>query len=158
MHSIISIIKISIVIMQTVIGIVICLIVGIYFLIGFMNNNENSFMNMYEGYETKTTSATTTTPVTTNGIPLTTAVANSANALTTIKTIVPAINNGDNKTLYVEHIDNLLDYCDYAILHIINNATLNEESAYNPKVLDEIVRYAKIKDALNGSLSYLDSV
>ena len=147
--------------MQTVIGIVICLIVGIYFLIGIMNNNENGFMNIYEGLTTNATSAATnaTSATTTipTGVPLTTALANSANALKTIKTIVPAINNSENKSMYIEHIDNLLDYCDYSILNLINNATLDAAtSTYNVKELDEIVRFAKIKDALTGSTTFLD--
>ena len=82
--------------MQTVIGIVICLIVGIYFLIGFMNTHENNgYSGLYEGLETAT--ATTT-------VPLTTALANSTNAVLTLKTKVAAVNNGDNKSLYVKHI------------------------------------------------------
>jgi hypothetical protein len=130
--------------MQTVIGIVICLIVGIYFLIGFMNT--------YEGLEPN--KASTTTPGAT--VPLTTAVANSTNAAATMKTKVPAVNNGDNKSLYIKHIDNLLDYCDLSILNIINNAPLDGDSKYNAKYLDEIVRYAKIKEALTGSQAFLD--
>ena len=134
--------------MQTVIGIVICLIVGIYFLIGFMNTYENNgYAGLYEGLET------IAAPVT---VPLTTAVANSTNAAATLKTKVAPVNNGDNKSLYVKHIDNLLDYCDLSILNIINNATLDAESKYDIKMLDDIVRYAKIKDALTGSQAFLD--
>jgi hypothetical protein len=132
--------------MQTVIGIVICLIVGIYFLIGFMNT--------YEGLEPNKASTTTTTTATT--VPLTTALANSTNALATLKTKVPVVNNGDNKSLYIKHIDNLLDYCDLSILNIINNATLDADAKYDAKYLDEIARYAKIKDALTGSQAFLD--
>lgn len=132
--------------MQTVIGIGICLIVGIYFLIGFMNT--------YEGLEpNKASTATTATSAT---VPLTTALANSTNAAATMKTKVPAVNNGDNKSLYIKHIDNLLDYCDLSILNIINNASLDGESKYDAKYLDEIVRYAKIKEALTGSQAFLD--
>ena len=135
--------------MQTVIGIVICLIIGIYFLIGFMNSHENhGYGGLYEGLETIATPTTT--------VPLTTAVANSANAVLTLKTKVAAVNNGDNKSLYVKHIDNLLDYCDLSILNIINNAALDAEAKYDAKYLDEIVRYAKIKDALTGSQAFLD--
>jgi hypothetical protein len=136
--------------MQTVIGIVICLIVGIYFLIGFMNTHENNgYSGLYEGLETATATAPTT-------VPLTTAVANSTNAVLTLKTKVAAVNNGDNKSLYVKHIDNLLDYCDLSILNIINNATLDAEAKYDAKYLDEIVRYSKIKEALTGSQAFLD--
>ena len=135
--------------MQTVIGIVICLIVGIYFLIGFMNTHDNGLMNhgsLMEGLETNTSTM----------VPLTTALANSENALKTLKTRVPAVNNGDNKSLYIQHIDNLLDYCDLSILNIINNMELNEKSRYKEKHLDEIHRYVKIKDALTGSQIFLD--
>ena len=140
--------------MQTVIGIVICLIIGIYFLIGFMETyNGSGFMNTYEGLETKTTGSVGV------GVPLTTAVENSAKAVATLKTIVPAVSNGDNKALYSQHIDNLLDYCDWTILDIINNATPDPSTGkYNGDALNQITHYAKIKDALNGSSAFLDLV
>jgi hypothetical protein len=135
--------------MQTVIGIVICLIVGIYFLIGFMDTYNGGGITAYnEGLENKVD------PVT---VPLTSAVANSTHAVATMNTIVPAINNGDNKTLYIKHIDNLLDYCDLSILEIINSAEPNSTTGkYDINVLNQIRTYSQIKDALIGSISFLE--
>ena len=137
--------------MQTIIGIVICLIVGIYFLIGFMETYNGGGITAYnEGLENKV-SATVTT------MPLTSAVANSTHALATLNTIVPAINNGENKSLYINHIDNLLDYCDLSILDIINTAEPNPTTGkYDINVLNQIRTYSQIKDALIGSISFLE--
>lgn len=134
--------------MQTIIGIVICLIVGIYFLIGFMNTHEGLQDN-------SNPIATTAKPVPIT-VPLTSALANSTNAVATMKTIVPAVNNSENKRLYTQHIDNLMDYCDLSILNIINNAVPTAEGVYNVHQIYDIVKFSDIKEALVGAQGFID--
>ena len=144
--------------MQTIIGIVICIIVILYFITGFMNT--------YEGLEDKTSGSATTTSTTmqsstigtTKILPPTVAEANSRDAVAGLRTMIPSI--VDNKKLYTSHIDNLLDLCDLSILDIINNKLpINDDKTYSSEAmrnLKHIVEFSKIKDALIGSQAYLD--
>lgn len=137
--------------MQTVIGIVICIIVILYFTTGFMNT--------YEGIETKASDTETAkTNGTTKILPSTVAEANSRDAVAGLRTMIPSI--VDNKKLYTSHIDNLLDFCDLSILDIINNKLpINDDKTYSSGALinlKRIVEFSQIKDALIGSQAYLD--
>ena len=142
--------------MQTIIGIVICIIVILYFITGFMNT--------YEGLEDKTSGSATATAAqssaigTTQILPPTVAKTNSQDAVAGLRTMLPSI--VDNKNLYIEHIDNLLDFCDLSILDIINNKLpVNDDKTYSSEALRNlkyIVEFSKIKDALIGSQAYLD--
>jgi len=136
--------------MQTVIGIVICLIVVIYFVIGFMNT--------YEGL-TGTDSTKTTGTVVANAsgaIPLT-AVATTTQADSAgLGNLVGVINNPANVLTYENTINNLLDYYDYQTLNAIANVKPDPTTGvYN---LDNIIKYKQTKDALNDSLTFLQSL
>lgn len=139
--------------MQTVIGIVICLIVVIYFVIGFMNT--------YEGLTTSenTDSTKTTGTVVANAsgaIPLT-AVATTTQADSAgLGNLVGVINNPANVLTYENTINNLLDYYDYQTLNAIANVKPDPTTGvYN---LDNIIKYKQTKDALNDSLTFLQSL
>ena len=139
--------------MQTVIGIVICLIVVIYFVIGFMNT--------YEGLTTSenTGSTTTTGTVVANAsgaIPLT-AVATTTQADSAgLGNLVGVINNPANVLTYENTINNLLDYYDYQTLNAIANVKPDPTTGvYN---LGNIIKYKQTKDALNDSLTFLQSL
>ena len=138
--------------MQTIIGIVICIIVILYFTTGFMNT--------YEGLETKPSNTETakTNGPTTKILPPTVAEANSRDAVAGLRTMIPSI--VDNKKLYTSHIDNLLDFCDLTILDIINNKLpVNDDKTYSSEALrnlKRVVELSQIKDALIGSQAYLD--
>ena len=136
--------------MQVIIGIVICLIIIVYFLIGFMNT-----------YTEGLTSATTTTPVaTTTGvvasasgaIPLASVVEKIRMDTTALSATIGIDNNPTNKQLYSDHIDNLLDYYDYQILNEIANVKTNENGIYD---LSKIIKYNQIKEALTSSHTFL---
>jgi len=135
--------------MQTIIGIVICVIVIIIFTIGYMNN--------YEGATDKT--STETTPTTTTGktitspsgdIPLKTAVENAEKAATAKEA---TINLTQNKSDYAEQINHLLDYYDNRTIDDIANARQDENGDYD---LSSIIRYKNIKEALIQSLEYIN--
>lgn len=133
--------------MQTIIGIIICLIVIVIFSIGYMNS--------YEGLETGTTATTATTTSgrtissPTGDVPLSTVVENSAKAMTAKETIVGL---SQNKDQYTELINNLLDYYDNRSIIEIANAKQDKNGEYN---LSRIVEYKMIKDALVQSLEYV---
>jgi len=95
---------------------------------------------------------------TTQILPPTVAKTNSQDAVAGLRTMLPSI--VDNKNLYIEHIDNLLDFCDLSILDIINNKLpVNDDKTYSSEALRNlkyIVEFSKIKDALIGSQAYLD--
>jgi len=135
--------------MQTVIGIVICLIVVIYFVIGFMNT--------YEGYET--TGSTTTGTVVANAsgvIPLTAVATPTQTDSVGLGNLVGVINNPANVLTYENTINNLLDYYDYQTLNAIANVKPDPTTGvYN---LDNIIKYKQTKDALNDSLTFLQSL
>lgn len=139
--------------MQTIIGIVICLIIIVYFLIGFMDT-----------YTEGLTSPTTTTPETpettpsgvvasaSGGVPLASVVEKIRIDTTALSATIGIDNNPTNKQLYSDHIDNLLDYYDYQILNEIANVKTNENGIYD---LTNIIKYNQIKEALNGSHTFL---
>ena len=138
--------------MQTVIGIVIFLIVVIYFVIGFMNT--------YEGLTGENTGSTTTTGTVvanaSGAIPLT-AVATTTQADSAgLGNLVGVINNPANVLTYENTINNLLDYYDYQTLNAIANVKPDPTTGvYN---LDNIIKYKQTKDALNDSLTFLQSL
>ena len=136
--------------MQTIIGIVICVIVIIIFTIGYMNN--------YEGATDKTSTETTPTTATTGktitspsgDIPLKTAVENAEKAATAKEA---TINLTQNKSDYAEQINHLLDYYDNRTIDDIANARQDENGDYD---LSSIIRYKNIKEALIQSLEYIN--
>lgn len=137
--------------MQTIIGIVICLIIIVYFLIGFMNTYT-------EGLTPETT-ATTTTPAVSGvvasasgAIPLASVVEKIRMDTTALSATVGIDNNPTNKQLYSDHIDNLLDYYDYQILNEIANVKTDEDGIYD---LHKIIKYNQIKEALTSSHTFL---
>ena len=109
--------------MQTIIGIVICLIVIVIFAIGYMNS--------YEGLTTAPTSETTlaatatatTTTSPTGSISLKTVVENAEKAATAKETTISLSQNKDD---YAELINHLLDYYENLIIHEIANAKQDE--------------------------------
>jgi len=134
--------------MQTIIGIVICLIIIVYFLIGFMDTYEGMVAQ-------KSTASPTTTAVVANasgGIPLASVVEkvqkDTADLGSTIGIDI-------NKKLYTDHIDNLLDYYDYQILNELANVTKNSRGVYD---LSKINDYKKMKDALVDSQKFLELI
>jgi len=138
--------------MQTIIGIVICLIIIVYFLIGFVDTYT-------EGLTSDTTPTTTTTPAVGGvvasasvGVPLASVVEKIRMDTTALSAIVGIDNNPTNKQLYSDHIDNLLDYYDYQILNEIANVKTGGDGIYD---LTNIMKYSKIKEALNSSHTFL---
>jgi hypothetical protein len=140
--------------MQTVIGIVICLIVVIYFVIGFMNT--------YEGLTTSETTGSTTVKTGTvvanasGAIPLTAVDTTTQADSVGLGNLVGVINNPANVLTYENTINNLLDYYDYQTLNAIANVKPDPTTGvYN---LDNIIKYKQTKDALNDSLTFLQSL
>jgi hypothetical protein len=141
--------------MQTIIGIVICLIIIVYFLIGFMDTYT-------EGLVASSKPTTPTTPTTSNssgvvasasgGVPLASVVEKIRMDTTALSAIVGIDNNPTNKQLYTEHIDNLLDYYDYQILNELANIKTGSDGIYD---LTNILKYNKIKEVLNSSHIFL---
>ena len=134
--------------MQTIIGIVICLIVIVIFAIGYMNS--------YDGLTTSTatttpSSSTTTTTTTspTGSVSLKTVVENAEKASTAKET---TIGLSTNKNDYAELINHLLDYYDNRIIYEIANAKQDENEDYD---LSSIVQYKNIKETLIQSLEYV---
>ena len=135
--------------MQTIIGIGICLIVVIYFSIGFMNT-------YHEGL-------TSTTPVesgqvvasASGAVSLKTAAEQKQNHSDALGQTIGVIDNPINVATYTEMIDNLLNYYDYQTLIDISNAQPDANGKYD---LKSIAQYKAIKDALNDSLAYLHLV
>jgi hypothetical protein len=107
---------------------------------------------------------TTTTPETTKttssgvvasasgGVPLASVVEKIRIDTTALSATIGIDNNPTNKQLYSDHIDNLLDYYDYQILNEIANVKTNENGIYD---LNKIIKYNQIKEALNGSHTFL---
>lgn len=130
--------------MQTIIGIVICLVVILIFSIGFMNSK-------YEGLTGATTTATkpkvTTSP--SGEIPLTTVVENANKAAIAKET---TIGLSQNKDQYAELINHLLDYYDNRIIFEIANAEQDANGEYD---LKNILELKNIKQALLDSLEYV---
>jgi hypothetical protein len=136
--------------MQTIIGIVICLIIIVYFLIGFVDTYT-------EGLTSDTATTTPTTPPTSGvvasvGVPLASVVEKIRMDTTALSAVVGIDNNPTNKQLYSDHIDNLLDYYDYQILNELANIKTGKDGIYD---LTNIMKYNKIKEALNGSHTFL---
>ena len=137
--------------MQVIIGIVICVIIIIYFLIGFMNTYT-------EGLDDTTSPATKTS--TTSGvvasasgaIPLASVVDKIRIDTAALSATIGIDNNPTNKQLYADHIDNLLDYYDYQILNELANIKTDTSGIYD---LHKIIEYNKIKETLNGSHTFL---
>jgi hypothetical protein len=135
--------------MQTIIGIVICLIVIVYFLIGFMDTHA------YPYQEGLTDDSTGTGGVVSNAsgaVPLASVVEKIHIATTALGSTVGIDNNPTNTQLYTDHIDNLLDYYDYQILNEIANVKTGADGVYD---LTNIIKYNQIKDALQGSQKFL---
>lgn len=139
--------------MQTIIGIVICLIIIVYFLIGFMDT--------YEGMADPSIS-------TSNALPAKTAntVVSSASGAIPLASVVDKVQQDTislgstigvdiNKKLYSDHIDNLLDYYDYQILNELANVKTNSKGVYD---LSKINEYKKTKDALVDSQKFLELI
>jgi hypothetical protein len=140
--------------MQTIIGIVICLIIIVYFLIGFMDTYT-------EGLVASSTPSTPSTPPKTDGViasasggvPLASVVEKIRMDTTALSAIVGIDNNPTNKQLYTDHIDNLLDYYDYQILNELANVkTKPDDGIYD---LNKIIKYNQIKEVLSNSHRFL---
>jgi len=134
--------------MQTIIGIVICVIVIIIFAIGYMNHYEGLTTATTEATTTATTGKTITSP--SGDIPLKTAVENAEKAATAKEA---TINFTQNKSDYAEQINHLLDYYDNRTIDDIANARQDENGDYD---LSSIIRYKNIKEALVQSLEYIN--
>jgi hypothetical protein len=137
--------------MQTIIGIVICLIIIVYFLIGFMDTYTEGLV----------ASSTPSTPPKTDGViasasggvPLASVVEKIRMDTTALSAIVGIDNNPTNKQLYTDHIDNLLDYYDYQILNELANVKTNpDDGIYD---LNKIIKYNQIKEVLSNSHRFL---
>lgn len=136
--------------MQTIIGIVICLVVIIIFSIGYMNSH-------YDGFESGSAKATTTSApksgvsASPSGeIPLTTVVENANKAAVAKETIIGL---SQNKNQYAELINHLLDYYDNKIIYEISNAKQDANGDYD---LNHIVEMRNIKQTLLDSLEYIN--
>ena len=139
---------IFIIIMQTIIGIGICLIVVVYFSIGFMNT-------YHEGMTAPASDTTSGPKVVANAsgvVSLKTVAQNIQTHVDAIGQTVGIIDNSTNIATYTDIIDNLLNYYDYQILSDIANAQPNSNGKYD---LNNIIRYKEIKIALNDSLDFL---
>jgi len=140
--------------MQTIIGIVICLVVIIIFSIGYMNSHYDGF----ESGSVKTTVQATTTSAPKSGvsaspsgeIPLTTVVENANKAAVAKETIIGL---SQNKNQYAELINHLLDYYDNKIIYEISNAKQDANGDYD---LNHIVEMRNIKQTLLDSLEYIN--
>ncbi len=140
--------------MQTIIGIVICLLVIIIFSVGYMNSK-------YEGLTSNTTTSSTTTATVSapktgvsaspsGEIPLTTVVENANKAATATETIIGL---SQNKDRYKELINHLLDYYDNKIIYEISNAKQDANGDYD---LRHIVKMRDVKQTLLDSLEYIN--
>lgn len=136
--------------MQTIIGIGICLIVVIYFSIGFMNTYHEG---MTDPATIKTKEGSKVVASAGGTVSLKTAAKNKQEH---VEAILPTLGlNKDNIETYTEMIDNLLNYYDYQTLIDISNAQPDANGKYD---LKSIAQYKAIKDALNDSLAYLQLV
>ena len=134
--------------MQTIIGIGICLIVVVYFSIGFMNT-------YHEGMTAPASDTTSGPKVVANAsgaVSLKTVAQNIQTHVDAIGQTVGIIDNSTNIATYTDIIDNLLNYYDYKTLNDIANAQPDANGEYN---LKSIAQYKVIKDALNESLTFL---
>ena len=142
--------------MQTIIGIVICLIVIVYFLIGFMDTHAYPYQEgLTDGTPPATATATAKSSVVSNAsgaVPLASVVEKIQISTSALGTTVGIDNNPTNVRLYTDHIDNLLDYYDYQILNEIVNVKTGADGVYD---LSNIIKYNQIKDALQGSQKFL---
>ena len=139
--------------MQTIIGIVICLVVIVYYVICFMNQYK-------EGLENNTTPATTTTTTTTTGVaatagpvPLVTVATDIHKEVDAVANLSGILSNKDNVTRYETIIDDLLDYYDHQTL--IALANIKKDPTLDVYELRRIIQYKEIKVALNESLTFL---
>ena len=138
--------------MQTIIGIVICLIVIVIFAIGYMNSYEGLTTSTATTTPSSSTTTTTTSPTTTSptgSVSLKTVVENAEKASTAKET---TIGLSTNKNDYAELINHLLDYYDNRIIYEIANAKQDENEDYD---LSSIVQYKNIKETLIQSLEYV---
>ena len=137
--------------MQTIIGIVICLIVIVIFAIGYMNSYEGLTTSTSSTTPPAASSSTTTTTTTspTGSVSLKTVVENAEKASTAKET---TIGLSTNKNDYAELINHLLDYYDNRIIYEIANAKQDENEDYD---LSSIVQYKNIKETLIQSLEYV---
>lgn len=142
--------------MQTIIGIGICLIVVIYFAIGFMKTYEEGLTDASSSATTTTTTANTTKVVAnaSGSISLSTVAQNIQTNVEALANTIGIIDNPKNVENYVNIIDSLLDYCDYQVLNTIANVKADANGNYD---LTGIARYKSIKDSLNDSLVFLQS-
>jgi translation initiation factor 2 gamma subunit (eIF-2gamma) len=109
-----------------------------------------------EGLVASSTSTTPTTPKTSGvvasvsgDIPLASVVEKIRIDTTALSALVGIANN---KELYTEHIDNLLDYYDYQILNELANVKVGADGTYD---LSNIIKYDKIKEVLTNSHRFL---
>ena len=146
---------IFVIIMQTIIGIGICLIVVIYFAIGFMKTYEEGLTDASSSATTTTTANTTKVVANASGsISLTTVAQNIQTNVEALGNTIGIIDNPKRVENYVNIIDSLLDYCDYQVLYTIANVKEDANGNYD---LTGIARYKSIKDSLNDSLVFLQS-
>jgi hypothetical protein len=135
--------------MQTIIGIVICLVVIVYYVICFMNQYQ-------EGLENNTTPAATPTSgvATSPGlVPLATVATDIHKEVDAVANLSGILSNKDNVTRYETIIDDLLDYYDHQTL--IALANIKKDPTLDVYELRRIIQYKEIKVALNESLTFL---
>lgn len=133
--------------MQTIIGIVICLVVIVYYVICFMNQYQ-------EGLETAAATKTTTSAVSASPgpVPLTTVAADIRKEVDAVANQSGILSNKDNITRYETIIDDLLDYYDHQTLIALANIKKDTKGVYD---LSLIYKYKEIKNSLNDSLAFL---
>jgi len=133
--------------MQTIIGIVICLVVIVYYVICFMNQYQ-------EGLESATTPTTTSGVATSPGlVPLATVATDLKKEVDAVAVLSGILSNKDNVTRYETMIDDLLDYYDHQTL--IALANIKKDPVSGVYDLKKVVQYKEIKTALNESLAFL---
>ena len=117
--------------MQTIIGIVICLIIIVYFLIGFMDTYTEGLVASSKQTTPTTSNSSGVVASASGGVPLASVVEKIRMDTTALSAIVGIDNNPTNKQLYTEHIDNLLDYYDYQILNELANIKTGSDGIYD---------------------------
>ena len=137
--------------MQTIIGIVICLVVIVYYVICFMNQYQEG---MESADPTTATTTTTTSGVATSPglVPLATIATDIRKEVDAVANLSGILSNKDNVKMYETIIDDLLDYYDHQTLIALANIKKDAKGVYD---LNVIFKYKEIKNSLNDSLAFL---
>lgn len=136
--------------MQTIIGIVICLVVIVYYVICFMNQYQEGM----ESADPTTATTTTTSGVATSPglVPLATIATDIRKEVDAVANLSGILSNKDNVKMYETIIDDLLDYYDHQTLIALANIKKDTKGVYD---LSIIYKYKEIKNSLNDSLAFL---